>query len=155
MTEGHDSQSSRHASGTRPAAGLRRVQLLAFLLPATAALNPQAATAKAQSTSATVQIRLSVAPRMELLAIDRSDRTAASAPGGGYCLSTNAADAALPLSLTWPGVEPAESPDEQERRTALPRRHELSRCGEEAASGNSTGMANGRPGPVLALIYPE
>ena len=125
-------------------------QLLGLALLAATPGHLEAASPKAPSSTATVQIHLSVAPRMRLVAMGAIDGTVTAAPGS-YCLMSNAAEAALPYYLTWPGFEPAgSSPATQ------PVRYELAGCrGKEAASGDATGTGRLQPAAGLALIYPE
>lgn len=126
-------------------------QLLGLALLAATPGHLEAASPKAPSSTTTVQIHLSVAPRMRLMAMGAIDGTVTAAPGGSYCLMSNAAEAALPIYLTWPGFEPAGSSP-----ATPPVRYELAGCrGREAASGDATGTGRLQPAAGLALIYPE
>ena len=156
MTAGYESAGRRQAGSYGKAAIMGGKQLLGLALLAAMPGHSGAAAPETSPSSATVQIHLSVAPRMKLVAMGGIDGTATAAPGGGYCLMSNAAEAALPIYLAWPGFEPAGSSPKQDRQTALPYRHELSRCrGKEAASGDASETGKSRPDAGLALISPE
>lgn len=155
MTAGHESAGWRQAGRSGKAAIMGGKQLLGLALLAAMPGHSEAASPKTSSSSATVQIHLSVAPRMRLVAMDEIHGPATAAPGGGYCLMSNVSRTALPIYLTWPDFEPTRSSlANQDRHVAPPNRHELSGCrGKMETSGDAPGT--GKFGAGLALIYPE
>jgi hypothetical protein len=93
----------------------------------------------------TVEIRLSVAPRMQL------SRTASN--GQGYCIKSNARAPGLPVYLIWSDIEPSKPGPAAQARPARPQAAvELSWCRGEPAA---TGAARGGEKPRQALIHPE
>ena len=157
MTAGHESAGRRQAGSYGKAAIVGGKQLLGLALLAAMPAHSQAASPKTSSSSATVQIHLSVAPRMRLVAMDDIDGSATAATGGGYCLLSNASGAALPVYLTWPVLNPAGSSTARQDRQASPLyRHELFGCrGKNAPSGDAAKAGRPRADAGLALIYPE
>ena len=101
------------------------------------------ATPMGATSSTTVEIRLSVAPRMQLSVVRDS-----SLNGRRYCISSNARAPGLPVSLVWSDIEPS-TPGPAARPEAPV---ELSWCHGERAAGGAT-RDDGTP--LQALIRPE
>lgn len=101
------------------------------------------------SSSSTVQIRLSVAARMELSAVsDSNDPTAQS-----YCIGSNAGPPELPVYLIWADIEPPMSkPAGQDHRVEPSSPIEVSWCqGDPATAGAARNWGEARQ----AIIHPE
>jgi hypothetical protein len=136
--------------GNRPGpAGIDAVKALAgiALVALWAAAAPGASPIGASSSS-TVEIRLSVAPRMQLTAV-RGSGLAAPA----YCLSSNASPAALPVTLVWAETEPSPpKPGNRGQGVEPSAGIELSSCrGDPAFAGPALGRGETRE----VLIRPE
>jgi hypothetical protein len=131
--------------GPRPAKrpGAKALAILCLAASWTGAAHGAAPMGATSST--TVEIRLSVAPRMQL--------SRAASTGQGYCIRSNARDPGLPVYLIWSDIEPSTDVPAAKARPARPEaRTELSWCGGEPAA---TGAALGGETPRLALIHPE
>jgi hypothetical protein len=120
----------------------RRAALLLLMLWA----SPAAASPAGPSSSATVRIVLSVAPRLDLKRLGRSD----GPNSADYCISGNIGRTSLPIRLLWP--EPGSAAVDAAKLAVAGQGTEMSWCGGEEARD---GPPAGRDRTGLALISPE
>ena len=129
--------------GLRPARRPGRTALAILCLAASWPGAAHGAARMGASSSSTVEIRLSVAPRMQLSAVRVS-----SSNDRGYCIKSNAGAPGLPVYLVWSDIEPS-TPGPAARPEAPV---ELSWChGERGAAGATRDDGT----PMQALIRPE
>ena len=146
MKQGHDGR-YRLAAGYRGRATIPALTALAALTLIVSWPGVARAAPIGSASSATIQVRLSVAPRMQLLAMNDS-----KAPGAGtYCIGSNAGRPALPVYLIRPAIQPSGSrPGDRVQAPAA--RTEIAWC----SSGPAISRDQTREQDAgLALIYPE
>ena len=138
---------SRQAARTGPAS--RRAAVLPLLLLPTLWASPAAASPAGSSSSATVRIILSVAPRIDLKPLGRPD----GPNSADYCISGNIGRTSLPVRLLWPSSGESGGAAAGAGPPALAWQGvEVPWCGSEEAK-HGLPAAPERTG--LALISPE
>ena len=138
---------SRQAARTGPAS--RRAAVLPLLLLPTLWASPAAASPAGSSSSATVRIILSVAPRIDLKPLGRPD----GPNSADYCISGNIGRTSLPVRLLWPSSGDSGGAGRGAGPPALAwQGAEIHLCGIEEAKD---GLPSVRERTGLALISPE